>query len=138
MLLWPSPCALFNAAAIVDAVKEMTRELRNAITQSGEKMAEKVEDMVVEFAGLFGATVDMSSVSAGTAENVLKAMGIQVSMSHLEVRIGDSMHLQQDRMQWIAFNVDLLRSMHRRRGRAKARTFPCPSLTSTCPSSLAR
>ena len=86
----------------MDAVKEMTRELRSAITQSGEKMAEKVEDMVVEFAGLFGATVDMSSVSAGTAENVLKAMGIQVSMSHLEVRIGDSMHLQQDRMQWIA------------------------------------
>ena len=63
----------------------MTSDLSKAIEASGEKMVEKIEHMVLDFAHVFGGTEDMSHVSKNTAQSILTTLGFQLSKSSLEV-----------------------------------------------------
>ena len=63
----------------------MTSDISKAIEASGEKMVEKIEHMVLDFAHVFGGTEKMSCVSEKTAQSILTTLGFQLSKSSLEV-----------------------------------------------------
>jgi predicted hydrocarbon binding protein len=63
----------------------MTSDISKAIEASGEKMVEKIEHMVLDFAHVFGGTEEMSRVSENTAQSILTTLGFQLSKSSLEV-----------------------------------------------------
>jgi len=78
----------------------MTSALSKAIEASGEKMVEKIEHMVLDFAHVFGGTEEMSCVSEKTAQSILTTLGFQLSKSSLEVhqQIEESFHFAEQCM----------------------------------------
>ena len=57
---WSYYLTLILFSDLVKAVKQMTSDISKAIEASGEKMVEKIEHMVLDFAHVFGGTEDMS------------------------------------------------------------------------------